>query len=321
MKFNTTNFKLSILSVILFATTSSDIHSQHVEPIAFGDFEQWMVRHIKESILLGGKSKTIYAVAPNSIVNGAKPYLPSDSPWGTSNALAIVAGIVKASGTVSPAERTRNNRCAYLVSAFDSCKALGIANIKVLVSGTLFLGETIEPIRGVNNPYSKINLGIPFARKPKALLLDYKSTIPKTGVIIRSTGFTYSETTGEDPAMIFILLQNRAEQPNGSISALRVGTAYEFIDQTTDKWINNHRIPIHYGTIPNESSLHPQIRLSSHFYAKNSRGKNVEIVETGWGNNETSVTHIIVYISTGSLGAFVGALGNELWIDNIAFEY
>lgn len=321
MNFNRAKTKLSISTAVLLVSITSTLFSQVVEPIPFGDFEQWMVRHIKESVLLGGKTKTIYAISPNSVVVGTKPYLPSESPWGTSNALAIVAGIVKTSGTVSPADRGPLNRCAHLVSAFDSCKALGIVNIRVLVSGTLFLGETIEPVRGVNNPYSKINLGIPFSKRPKALLLDYKSTIPNTGIIVRSTGYSYSESTGEDPAMIFILLQNRAQQPDGSISALRVGTGYEFINHSSKEWVNNHQIPIHYGTIPNESSLHPQIRLGSHLYAKNTRGKNVEITETGWGNDDTPVTHIIVYISTGSQGAFIGALGNELWIDNVAFEY
>lgn len=321
MNFINSNINSLILVIILFIITTSHLFSQPFEPIPFGDFEQWMTRQIKESFVLGGKTKTIYAIAPNCTIIGAKPYQRTDSPWGTSNALAVVAGIVKASGTVAPAERAPHNRCAYLVSAFDSCKALGIVNIKVLVSGTLFLGETIEPVRGVNNPYSKINLGIPFTKKPKSLLFDYKSIIPETNIIIRSTGFSYSESTGKDPAMIFILLQNRTEQADGSITAFRVGTGYEFINHSSDGWINNHQIPIHYGTIPHESTLHPQIRLGSHLYSKNSQGKNVKIEEIGWGNDQTPVTHIIVYISTGSQGAFIGALGNELWIDNVAFEY
>lgn len=37
---------------------------ERIEPIPFGDMEQWLVRYIKESRLLGGKTKTLYALAP-----------------------------------------------------------------------------------------------------------------------------------------------------------------------------------------------------------------------------------------------------------------
>lgn len=33
--------------------------------IRYGNFDQWLVRHIKESGVIGGKTKTLYCIAPN----------------------------------------------------------------------------------------------------------------------------------------------------------------------------------------------------------------------------------------------------------------
>ena len=37
------------------------------EPIPYGDMDQWQVRYIHESKLLGGKTKTLYALRPTPV--------------------------------------------------------------------------------------------------------------------------------------------------------------------------------------------------------------------------------------------------------------
>ena len=35
--------------------------AERIEPVPFGDMEQWTVRYIKESKLLGGQTKVLYS--------------------------------------------------------------------------------------------------------------------------------------------------------------------------------------------------------------------------------------------------------------------
>lgn len=72
------------------------------------------------------------------------------------------------------------------------------------------------------------------------------------------------------------------------------------------------RIPVVYGE---------HVNLSSTLYAVNSRGERKPILEEGWADEKTHVTHAILQISAGSCGAFTGALGNTLYVDNIRLEY
>ena len=48
--------------------------AERVEPIPFGDMEQWTVRYIEESKLLGGKTKILYCLAPTDTVRENGPY-------------------------------------------------------------------------------------------------------------------------------------------------------------------------------------------------------------------------------------------------------
>ena len=57
------------------------------------------------------------------------------------------------------------------------------------------------------------------------------------------------------------------------------------------------------------------------YYARNSRGKMVPVREVAWGNGDEPITHMILMFSSGCLGAYVGALGNSFWIDNVQLEY
>ena len=56
-------------------------------------------------------------------------------------------------------------------------------------------------------------------------------------------------------------------------------------------------------------------------YAVNSKGKKKPVLEEGWADPDTPVTHAVLQITAGSRGAFTGAPGNTLWVDNIRLEY
>lgn len=72
-----------------------------VVPFKYGNMDHWVVRNIKESGIIGGNQKTVYAVGPNMTVNGNIPYTnKGGSPWGSSNVLAHVSGIYKTNNSV-----------------------------------------------------------------------------------------------------------------------------------------------------------------------------------------------------------------------------
>ena len=61
---------------------------ERIEPIPYGDMEQWAVRYIKESAMLGGKTKMLYVLAPTDTIRGNKAYTFENTLWGISNAYA-----------------------------------------------------------------------------------------------------------------------------------------------------------------------------------------------------------------------------------------
>ena len=82
-------------------------YAQKVVPIKYGDFENWVTRHISESRALGGKKRVLYEIAPDAVIEGNKPYNNmGGSPWATSNVYARVVGISKASNAVRSEEHT-----------------------------------------------------------------------------------------------------------------------------------------------------------------------------------------------------------------------
>ena len=68
------------------------ISQERIEPIPYGDMEQWAVRYIKESALLGGKTKTLYVIAPTDTIRGNKAYTFDNTPWGISKQVPSSAG-------------------------------------------------------------------------------------------------------------------------------------------------------------------------------------------------------------------------------------
>ena len=93
--------KKRLLIAILCAAAAATTHAEKVEPINFGNFDQWVTREIKESKLLGGANKTIYEIGPTQTITTGKPYTNlGGSPWATSNVLASPMGVTKTSNAV-----------------------------------------------------------------------------------------------------------------------------------------------------------------------------------------------------------------------------
>lgn len=314
---------LSAVLLVVFGCLPANLLAEE-ELIKFGDFESWITRSIKESVLVGGKTQTLYEVGPKGTFDGPKAYTnQGGSPWGSSNVYAKVYGIVKTNISVYP-DKHRDGQCAKLSTHIVSCKAIGVVNISVLASGSIFLGSLLEPITSSNDPMSKMNAGIPFKRRPKALKFDYKYYSPG-GDRIRETGFSRQQKiSGKDKGQCVCFLQKRWEDADGNIHALRVGTMRYDFNQNTADWKENQVFPIHYGDIRNESFYHEGLSLKSGedgFHALNSKGKNVPIQEEGWADPNETPTHIILKFDSSYGGAYTGTVGNTLWIDNVKFVY
>ena len=176
-----------ILSCFLPVSLTAQNRKEIIEPIAFGDMDRWMVRVVDESLIIGGNTKYLYEIASGDTLKNNTPYQREESPWATSTVMAKVSGIYKASVTVFP-EKREQGHCARLETRMEKVKVLGLINISVLATGTIFLGEIIEPVRDTKNPQSKLNNNIPFTKRPKALQFDYKVT--PGGEQIKATGFS-----------------------------------------------------------------------------------------------------------------------------------
>ena len=318
----------TFLSAVLIwiSLLGGSMSAQQVEPIAFGDFERWVTREIKESILLGGKTKTVYAIAPTQHIKGNETYRNmGGSPWASSNVMANIMGIIKTSNTVRPEKREDGGNCARMETVIEDCCVLGMVNLHVLVSGSIFLGEIDEPIRSTNSPYSKMEMGIPFTKRPARLIFDYKYKASPDNFRTQSTGFSpRKKLPGKDNAEVYILLQHRWEDADGNVYAHRVGTGRERYENSTSGWVNGHSIPIHYGDItgkPFYKSYMGLIPEESAYYCRNRKGKLVPVIEVGWGKPDEAVPHMLVMASATCGTAYVGVLGSVFWIDYIALGY
>ena len=316
--------KRIVLSAIAILLLSVTIDARSVEPLPYGDFDTWVTRNIKESKILGGEVRKCYAIGPEKTIDGDEPYSNrGTSPWASSNVMAKMMGITKVSTSVEPVARG-SGKCARLCTKLERCRAAGIINIDVLVSGSIFLGEMLEPVKSTSNPYSKMDMGIPFDRRPSALQYDYSLTIPP-GNRIYSSGFGKKRAVkGADSAEAFIYLQRRWEDADGNIYAKRVGTGRELIGKSSAGWVRSHTLPVHYGDITGERFYSARMGLLSGekaYYARNSRGKMVPVHEIGWDSPDATPTHIMVMFSSGCGEPYVGTPGMNFLIDNAALVY
>lgn len=318
--------RLNTTLVLTLLTIVSIYAQDRVEPIKWGNMEHWTVRYIKESSLIGGKTKTLYILGPSDTIRTNKntAYRPMGrTQWGISNAYANVAGIAKGACTTQP-EKRGNGMCARLDTRIETVKVIGMINIKVCIAGTLFLGETIEPVRSASDPYGKIDMGIPFTKRPKALQLDLKAKVSDSRKVIKALGTSESVIDGHDEPEVYVYLQKRWEDEEGHIFAKRVGTARVRFDKSIPDWKNGYRIPIHYGDITSRPDFKKYQGLfpdGGQFKARNSKGSMVPITEVGWADEDEQPTHVILMVTAGCYPAFYGTPGNALWVDNIAWVY
>lgn len=301
--------------------------AERIEPIPFGDMEQWTVRYIQESKLLGGNTKTLYCLDPTDTIHKNAPYIfgQHGNPWSTSNAYANVIGIEKAAGTMSPEARSDGGTCCRLNVDMLGVRVMGMIDIQVLVAGTLFTGRNIEPITTAADPYQNIDFGVPFTKRPSALMFDYKCIIEQEHWVWYAKGMAKPkkkelENGDIDEAEVYIYLQHRWEDEKGKIHSIRVGTGYERFSKSQEEWVNAHRVPIHYGDITTATWYKDYMGFKGMQRAMNSRGKITPIQEEGW-DGSLEPTHMVIVVTSGKMEAFVGHENNTFWVDNICLVY
>lgn len=314
--------RIILYAFLIFGVENAS--SLRLEPIPYADFSNWKARDITESKLIGGKHKTIYEIAPEGKSEGNIPYKnEGGSPWATSNVYAKVVGVVKGSNTVTPVMH-QGSRAAKMEAKMEEVKVLGLVNMDVMVAGTIFLGQVYEPITSPKGPFSKMEMGIPYTKRPTALVYDFQVDMPADNTRTKSTGFSPKKTLqGRDNAEVYVLLQKRWEDEKGNIYAQRVGTGRERYNSSIP-WTTGHQLPIHYGDITGESFYKPWMGLlngDKAYYAKNSKGKLVPVEEVAWAPADATPTHVLVMASSSCGEPFVGTEGLTLYIDNIAFGF
>lgn len=292
-------------------------------PFKYGNFDTWVTRQIHESAVIGGKTKTLYEIGPNRSLTGNTPYTNlGGSPWGTSNVMAKVMGVVKTNNSVYR-DSHGSGHCVKMETHIETCRVLGMMNIKVLAAGSIFLGDMKEPITGTKDGPKALNWGIPFTRCPKALRFDYRVQVPGTKTRIRQNGFSKATTvSGQDYCIAVLYLQKRHEDANGNITAQRVGTVVVKYGKSTAGWVDGATYEIHYGNITGKPFYDAvTMGLRSTDYARNSKGKSVIVHETGWAPADATPTHILLQFSSSHGGAYVGTVGNTFWVDNVGLVY
>lgn len=322
--------RLTILSALLPAIficnhvkAQSDEHL--VEMInSYGKLNQWSVREVEESKLIGGQTKYLYEFygSPTDTLRGNHPYsAPENYYWRSNNVMANILGIVKASVTDFPEKRSEGDWCVRIETHIETVRALGI-NMEVTCQGAFLLGALPEPIRDTKNPMEKPLYGMPFSSRPKALIYDYKAEVGHEA--IRGTGFSRLKNMGyPDYPCAICILQKRWETEKGEIHALRVGTGNRLFTENQSDWVNGYRQEIYYGDITSEPFFREEMDLitgEKTLHAINSKGKNVEVKEVGWASADETPNCLVIYFIASSGVAFYGGVGNILWLDNIHLE-
>ena len=309
------------LSVVL--ADGDGVTSENVVPFAYGDMDNWIVREIHESGIIGGNTKWLYELGPSDTIVGNTAFRNmGGSPWATSNVMAKVAGVVKTNTSVFP-EKRGDGMCARMETRYESVKVFGLVDIEVIAAGSVFLGTVHEPIKGTKNPQAMLQSGVPFSKKPKALRFDYKVKAAPEKNRVRSTGFSRKSTVaGQDSLAVILLLQKRWEDAEGNVYSKRVGTMVQRYTESTPDWVNDATYPILYGNITSKPEYKPYMRIQvEERYTLNSKGKSVPIQEVGWAEPGEAPTHMVLQFTSSHGGAYIGSPGNTFWIDNVELIY
>lgn len=309
------------LSVVL--ADGDGVTSENVVPFAYGDMDNWIVREIHESGIIGGNTKWLYELGPSDTIVGNTAFRNmGGSPWATSNVMAKVAGVVKTNTSVFP-EKRGDGMCARMETRYESVKVFGLVDIELIAAGSVFLGTVHEPIKGTKNPQAMLQSGVPFSKKPKALRFDYKVKAAPEKNRVRSTGFSRKSTVaGQDSLAVILLLQKRWEDEEGNVYSKRVGTMVQRYTESTPDWVNDATYPILYGNITSKPEYKPYMRIQvEERYTLNSKGKSVPIQEVGWAEPGEAPTHMVLQFTSSHGGAYIGSPGNTFWIDNVELIY
>ena len=309
------------LSVVL--ADGDGVTSENVVPFAYGDMDNWIVREIHESGIIGGNTKWLYELGPSDTIVGNTAFRNmGGSPWATSNVMAKVAGVVKTNTSVFP-EKRGDGMCARMETRYESVKVFGLVDIEVIAAGSVFLGTVHEPIKGTKNPQAMLQSGVPFSKKPKALRFDYKVKAAPEKNRVRSTGFSRKSTVaGQDSLAVILLLQKRWEDEEGNVYSKRVGTMVQRYTESTPDWVNDATYPILYGNITSKPEYKPYMRIQvEERYTLNSKGQSVPIQEVGWAEPGEAPTHMVLQFTSSHGGAYIGSPGNTFWIDNVELIY
>ena len=198
--------RTKLLAIVLAALSVTA--QERIEVL--NDFESWTERSIKESAIIGGKTKTLYK--PGGV-------------WGCSNAYAKVMGVEKVSVSVTP-EKRGNGTCCRMESTLEIVSAIGI-NFKALATGSIYTGKMVDVIsaKQTSDPNSAIDMGIPFTARPTALILDYKALIKDEKAVYAPAKTQVKEVEGRDAGIITLYLQHRWEE-NGHVYAYRHSNSY-----------------------------------------------------------------------------------------------
>jgi hypothetical protein len=290
--------------------------------INYSDMDSWYYWNLKESFLIGGDTKRLYQIGKADDPGGSRELLEKDpsSMWKTTNLYARI-GVDIAAPCVFP-EKREGGYCCRMESKIVKVDVVGI-KIKVLVSGTLFLGDIDEPVKSIKDPIRKLNHGILFNGKPKAIAFSYKY---RSGRNRTKTYYSTTPVTGPDKGEFCMILQKRWEDEKGNVYAIRIGGTRNFFNDTGNKWVNDTSIAIRYGNITKESFYDPKVMGLipgiSELYVKNSKNKMVPLTEKGWDLNNDSPTHLVLYFTSSYEGInFTGSPDSAFWIDNVRFIY
>ena len=291
----------------------------------YGDFENWVTRHISESRALGGKKRVLYEIAPDAVIEGNKPYNNmGGSPWATSNVYARVVGISKASNAVFPDRNPSGGRCCKLTTMMEECTVLGLIDLEVLVSGSIYLGWNNEPISSTSNPYGKWKWVFHTRNARKHYVLTTVSLFQRMrGVYMPPAATLKSCQARTMPRFIYCCSAGGKTKKATFMQRGWVPGANVF-SNTTDGWVKKHDIPVIYGDATTNAAYKPYMGLipaSRPYYARNSKGKLVPVKEVGWDAPDATPTHLMVMASSGCGTAYEGTPGMTFWVDNFALTF
>ena len=311
-----------LCAMVAFSQNDPTVYIDQQGQLNYSSLDFWFARKVKESILLSGKTIDLYgvgAVDPKSDFYDTK-LKDRKSPWGTSNIYSKM--VLDLGNTRVYPEKRNNGYCCRLETAIRKDNIAGL-KVEVLIAGTLFVGEMIEPVRGLKDPLKNVSQGIPFTKRPKAVKFDYKYRIETQRV---KAIYSVDPADGTDKAEFCVILQKRWEDKNGNVFATRIGGARQFFTGTVSQWVNGATFPISYGDVTRLPGYDAQtmglIPGVGEVYVKNSQNKMVPLVETGWGKPEDTPTHLIFYFTSSYQGIlYQGSPESVFWVDNIEFVF